>query len=148
MEIVHKKSVIGEPVAQPSTSTPPGPREVRESVLLAAEVSRFGVAVITKHRLRDLSSHGARIDQADALQLGETILVTVGSLAAIGATVMWVADGAAGLKFFEPVDPNAARSKTFVKTSLPNRDPQPSRPSSQRETQLAGWLADLESSYD
>ena len=145
---MHTKSVIGEPVSQPSTSTPPGSREARESVLLAAEVSRFGISNVTKHRLRDLSPHGARIDQADALRRGETILVTVGSLAAIGATVMWVANGAAGLKFFEPIDPDAARSKTFVKTSLPNRDPQPSRPSSQRETQLAGWLAELESSYD
>ncbi len=145
---MNKKSVIGEPGAQSNTAAPCRFREARESVLLAAEVSRFGVKDVTKHRLRDLSSRGAKIDKADALRCGETVLVTVGSLAAIGATVMWVTDGAAGLQFFEPIEPDAARSKTFVKTSLPNRDPQPSRPSSQREIQLAGWLADLESTYD
>ena len=126
---------------------PVGSREPRESVLLAAEVSRFSDPVVTKHRLRDLSPHGARLDKADALRRGETILVTVGSLAAIGATVMWVADGAAGLKFFEAIDLDAARSKTIVKPAPPRRDLTPTRPTPEREAQLAGWLANLENGY-
>ena len=116
-------------------------------MLLAAEVSRFSDPAVTKHRIRDLSPHGARLDKADALRRGETILVAVGSLAAIGATVIWVADEAAGLRFFEKIDPDAARSKTIVKPALSRRDLAPARPTPEREAQLAGWLASLENNY-
>lgn len=116
-------------------------------MLLAAEVSRFGNSAVSKHRVRDLSGNGARLDNAAALRPGETILITVGSLAAVGATVKWVAEGAAGLKFFEPIDPDAARSKTIVKAPPVRHDLAPTRPSPEREARLAGWLSHLESAY-
>lgn len=126
----------------------PTVREIRESVLLAAEVSRFGNSAVTKHRLRNLSPNGAKLDKADALRRGETILIEVGSLPAIGATVMWVDRGDAGVKFFEAIDPATARAKTIVKTTPTRWALAPSNPSPERKAELAGWLANLDHSYD
>lgn len=126
----------------------PALREQRESVMLAAEISRFGdAAAATQHRIRNLSPNGARIDKAATLRRGETILVTVGSLAAIGATVRWVAEHNAGIRFFEMIDPAVARSKTIVKTPHACDALTPSQPTPERDAQLAGWLGDLESAY-
>lgn len=57
------------------------------SVMLSATVERFGGGGPTKHRVRDLSSGGVRIDQADALKAGATVLISVGVFVAVGATV-------------------------------------------------------------
>lgn len=113
--------------APPEDASFPAAREIRESVLLAAEVSRFGKPAVTKHRLRNLSPNGAKLDKAVALRRGETILIAVGSLPAIGATVMWVDHGEAGVKFFETIDPATAMSKTIVKTT-PSRRARPVKP--------------------
>ncbi len=56
--------------------------------------------------------------------------------------VVWVDGQVAGLKFAEPIDLDAARSKTIVSNgkAMPvpvSRDPSPT----------AGWVADLESPY-
>ncbi|WP_189677801.1 PilZ domain-containing protein [Sphingomonas glacialis] len=48
------------------------------------------------HKVRDLSSGGVRVDQSDALRKGATVVITVGSLEAAPATVVWIADGWAG----------------------------------------------------
>lgn len=40
------------------------PREPRQSVFLSATLERFGSAETTRHRVRDLSPQGMRIDQA------------------------------------------------------------------------------------
>ena len=74
-------------------------REPRQSVFLSATLDRFGSADTTKHRVRDLSGQGMRIDQAGGLQVGATVLVTVGQLEAVGATIVWIKEGAAGVKF-------------------------------------------------
>jgi len=66
--------------------------------------------------VRDISETGARIDQAHALTVGATVLVSLGELEAIGATVIWTKLDSAGLKFVEPIDPEAARSKTVVRS--------------------------------
>jgi len=146
--IVNQLSATDGPGARPDDKTTASEgREPRESVLLAASVSRFGNPAVFQHRLRDVSPNGARLDKAAGLRRGETILISVGSLAAIGATVIWVDNGAAGVKFFETIDPNAARSKTFVKVASASPDLAPTTPSAERTAQLTGWLANLESAY-
>ncbi|WP_332790761.1 PilZ domain-containing protein [Sphingomonas sp. GB1N7] len=89
----------------------------RHQVLLAAEISGFGSTAPSKHRIKNLSVSGAQIDHAGALRPGSTVLVTVGTLEAIGATVIWVDEELAGLKFAESIDPARARSKTIISTS-------------------------------
>ena len=90
------------------------PRSPRESVLLSAQIATFGGGAPSKHRIRDLSATGARIDQASMLGSGATVLVSVGLLEAVGATVIWVKDGVAGLKFAVPIDPDAARARAAL----------------------------------
>jgi hypothetical protein len=116
------------------------PRQPRQNVLLGAEISGFGGGAPTKHRVRDLSSTGARVDRAGALKAGSTVLVSVGVLEQVGATVVWVKDDMAGLKFAEPIDPEAARSKTLVAPAV--KPGQGSGPAGG-----AGWIFDLNSPY-
>lgn len=123
-------SPVSEPVA----------RAPRHSVFLSATVQRFGNTAPTKHRVRDLSTGGVRIDQATGLQRGATVLVTVGALEAVGATVIWVRDGAAGLEFAEPIDPDAARAKAAVA-------PRPATPRSAEAGPSAGWVPGLRNPY-
>jgi hypothetical protein len=89
-------------------------RASRDSVMLTALVESFGDVSPSKHRVRNLSSGGARIDKAGDLRAGATVLVTVGALQAVGATVAWVKDDSAGLKFAKPVDPDTARAGALV----------------------------------
>jgi hypothetical protein len=92
----------------------PVERPPRHSVMLSATVQRFGAGPPTKHRVRDLSPGGVRIDQAAALDVGATVLVTVGALQSVGATVVWVRNGLAGLKFASIIDPDDARAKAAI----------------------------------
>lgn len=118
-------------------------RARRESVMLSATVERFGGSVPTNHRVRDLSTGGVRIDQATCLQAGATILVSVGTLQAVGATVVWVKSGSAGLKFAEPINPDNARAKAAIvpraiddgATDVRNAGP------------TAGWMPSLNNPY-
>lgn len=119
------------------------PRAPRHSVFLSATVEHFGAKAPTKHRVRDLSVGGVRIDQAAGLRPGATVLVSVGALAAVGATVVWAKDGIAGLKFAEPIDPEAARAKAAV-APQPFRG-QPRDLGSAGPT--AGWVPNLNSPY-
>jgi hypothetical protein len=105
------------------TVTPSGPdtegaplvsRAPRAHVMLAATVEYFGGTLATRHRVRDLSPGGIRIDQAGPLRTGATVLITVGALEAVGATVKWVRDGQAGLAFAQPIDPEAARDRAMI----------------------------------
>jgi len=81
------------------------PRMPRQHVLLGAEIRGFGSGSPTKHRIRDISETGARVDRAAALKAGSTVLISVGILQAIGATVVWVQDDVAGLEFAETIEP-------------------------------------------
>ena len=130
------------PVSSDSTLHELQPRAERHRVMLGALIERFGHGGATRHRVRDLSTTGVRVDQAERLQRGATVLVTVGSLAAVGATVIWVEQGAAGLRFAQPIDPDDARSKTFVA--------KPSAPTRPRDEPLgkAGWLGHIRGAYD
>ena len=113
-------------------------RAERSNVLLSATVERFGGGAATSHRVRDLSTRGMRVDRADGLARGATVLVTVGDLAAVGATVVWSEDGHAGLRFAEPVDPGRARARTAIRSL--RDETAPGAPSS-------GWLPTLSSPY-
>jgi hypothetical protein len=133
---------MGAPVSSDSAAREHQPRAERHRVMLGALIERFGQAGATRHRVRDLSATGVRIDQAERLQRGATVLVTVGSLAAVGATIVWVEQGLAGLRFAQPINPDDARSKTFVA--------KPSAPTRPREEVLgaAGWLGHIRGAYD
>ena len=97
------------------------PRDRRDHVLLGAVITGFGGGEPTKHRIKDLSVNGARIDRAEDLRSGSTVLVTVGILEAVGATVVWVKDSMAGLKFAQRIDPEKARSKTILPSTSGGR---------------------------
>lgn len=135
------------------TDTPGPDRQPRQNVLLSAELAGFGGGPPTKHRIRDLSSTGARLDRASALKAGATVLVSVGVLEQMGATVVWVKGDVAGLKFVEAIDPDAARSRTIVSTS---QKPALARGATKRQSDLvggfadgpsAGWLPELNNPY-
>jgi hypothetical protein len=113
-------------------------------VMLSATVERFGGRAPTKHRVRDLSAGGIRIDQAEALKVGATVLISVGALEAVGATVRWVADGSAGLAFAEQIDPEHARSRTVI---APRGAAKPSSSHAAPPAPGAGWMADLRSPH-
>lgn len=100
---------------QPADSAGLKPRARRESVFLSAEIMVFGSADITVHRVRNVSTTGVCVDKATALRKGQTVLITVGNLSAVGATVVWVEGGLAGLKFAQQIDPAAARAKAAIR---------------------------------
>lgn len=124
----------------PSADAGRMPRAPRQRVMLSAVIERFGGGPATQHRIRDLSSGGARIDQAEDLHPGATVLVSVGALAAVGATVSWVRDGTAGLQFAEQIDPEAARAKAAIA-------PRAKDAGVAREGLKAGWLPNLSNPY-
>lgn len=128
---------MGEPAIRDSLT----PRMPRQQVLLGAEICGFGGGEPTKHRVKDLSVSGARVDRAGGLKPGATVLVSVGVLRAVGATVIWVRNDMAGLRFAETIDPDAARSKAIIAPPKP-------RPSLAVERgATAGWVQDRSSPY-
>lgn len=124
-----------------STGRVVGPREPRDSVMLSALIERFSGAAPTRHRVRDLSSGGVRIDQAAAFPVGATVLVTIGALESVGATVAWVKDDAAGLHFTHPVNPADARAKAAIVPRIKQE------PVAGRAVPTAGWIPDLNNPY-
>ena len=127
---------MGEPAILELT-----PRMPRQQVLLGAEICGFGGGAVTKHRIKDLSASGAKVDRAGTLKPGATVLVSVGVLKAVGATVIWVRDDLAGLRFSETIDPDAARSKAIIAPPRP-------RPSVAVERgATAGWVQERSSPY-
>jgi len=119
-------------------------RPARRQVMLGAEISRLDGSVPTKHRMKDVSASGARIDRAGMLTAGATVRVSVGVLAAVEATVAWVKGDTAGLHFARPIDVDAARSKTLVTPPKPVAD---HRPLGAEPQATAGWVADLTNPY-
>ncbi|HEX8413706.1 MAG TPA: PilZ domain-containing protein, partial [Sphingomicrobium sp.] len=106
-------------------------------------VEHFGGMPPSKHRVRDLSAGGVRIDQAATLRVGATVLVTVGLLSAVGATVVWVSDGWAGLKFAEEVNPDDARAKAVVAP----RKIEPGARALAAAPPTAGWMQNVTDPY-
>jgi hypothetical protein len=87
------------------------PREARESVFLSAVVTGFGQSVPTTHRARNVSPNGVCVDKAETLKRGQTVVVDIGMLEAVGATVRWVEGTLAGLKFAHPIRIDAAKTR-------------------------------------
>ena len=56
------------PVSSDSTTHELQPRAERHRVMLGALIERFGHGGATRHRVRDLSTTGVRVDQAERLQ--------------------------------------------------------------------------------
>lgn len=128
--------------------TPPM-REPRQRVMLGARIFGFGGCPPTQHRVRDLSSGGARVDQAKSLRVGSTVLVSVGALEEVGATVVWVDDDIAGLRFAQNIDPDAARSKTIVSTGASTAEGLKRTEPGPRGVKAVGtgWAANLDDPY-
>lgn len=127
--------------AQTPSAQTPSPRAMRHSVMLGASIERFGEGKTTKHRIRDLSPGGVRIDQAAGLAVDATVLVTVGTLDSVGATVVWVKDGWAGLQFAREIDPAAARAKAAIAPRVEERT------TTTKGSPSAGWIPNLTSPY-
>lgn len=87
------------------------PREPRESVFLSAVVTGFGQPAPTMHRARNVSPNGVCIDRAEALRPGQTVVVDIGMLEEVGATIKWVAGALAGLRFAHPIPIEAAKTR-------------------------------------
>ena len=118
------------------------PRAPRNSVMLSAMIERAGGGAPTRHRVRDLSAGGLRIDQAVAIHVGEAVRITVGAIESAAATVAWVRNGAAGLRFAHVINPDDARAKAIV---APRPPQQPSIVDGIVPT--AGWIPDLTDPY-
>lgn len=140
-------TIMSDPVDPTATggarTGEPAAREPRDSVMLSATLERFGASTATKHRVRDLSTGGVRIDQAADLRTGATVLVSIGALQAVGATVVWVEKGSAGLRFLEPINPDEARAKAAIAPRPAGGAPQPAAP----KAPTAGWVHDLNNPY-
>ncbi|KQN94100.1 hypothetical protein ASE95_04305 [Sphingomonas sp. Leaf231] len=77
------------------------PREPRSSVILYARIEHGERSV--EVRVRNLSATGACVDNPGELQKGNRIGVTMGSLVALSAEVMWTSPTLAGLHFSDGV---------------------------------------------
>ena len=121
----------------------PVKRIPRNSVMLSALVEQPGRAEPGRHRVRDLSSGGVRIDTRHSMRVGENVRVTIGALARVRAKVAWVKEGWAGLKFVFPVNPDEARAAAAIP---PGSGPMDTRAST-GTTPNAGWLSDLSDPY-
>ncbi|MBV2149173.1 PilZ domain-containing protein [Sphingobium sp. AS12] len=97
------------------------PRAQRASVMLGAMIEYGNGKEPTKHRVRDISAGGIRIDGAHEMQAGTEVTVSIGLLQAIAGSVKWTRQGLAGIAFNEMIDPSEARKRpgdtSYVVTS-------------------------------
>jgi hypothetical protein len=102
--------------SRPAMTNPvtPRPREPRDSVFLTAELVGFGGGGPTVHRVRNISPHGACIDRAEQRRRGETVAISIGHVADVGATVVWVDRGLAGLRFAHRIALEQARARAAI----------------------------------
>jgi hypothetical protein len=92
-------------------SSPEQARKKRESVFLTAHVRVFGGEEASTHRARNLSETSVCLDQAESLTAGQTVLIKIGLLDDVGASVIWSEKGLAGLRFAQPINPDAAKRR-------------------------------------
>jgi hypothetical protein len=121
----------------------PAERSPRLNVMLMATVEHFRWAAPTRHRVRDLSMGGARIDNAEKMLAGETLQISIGAAQAITATIKWVRQGFAGLSFEEVINVDEAR-KNVASQPKPIARPKLQVASS---APTAGWYTDLKDPY-
>jgi hypothetical protein len=89
-------------------------RARRSSVMLKAEVAT-SLGVRTTHRVRNLSATGAQVDQAETIQSEAGVLLCLGTLDPIPATIIWTTGTRAGLAFADPIDVDDPRIKMALK---------------------------------
>lgn len=119
------------------------PRDQRANVMLIATIEHFGGQSTTTHRVRDLSPGGIRVDGAADLRAGATVLISVGALQTVSASVRWVREGAAGLAFAEQINPDEARAKVaMAPAETGRRQIAPAAPGLK-----AGWIKNLSNPY-
>ncbi len=106
----------------------PHGRDKRSSVIIKASVIVAGMRL--ERRVRNLSLHGACIDNQNDLIVGATVYVSMGTLDDLAAEVMWASPRLAGLRFTLPIDLEAAR-----------------RPRGSGTVARAGWMIDTDSAY-
>ena len=99
------------------------PRAPRYSVMLMATTERLGRQATTEHRVSNLSEDGVCVQRGGIFRAGETLILTVGNLMAVGAQVQWVLNGCAGMQFTQSISIDdalgkAARPPKMTKPSL------------------------------
>lgn len=104
-------------------------REKRSSVIVRAVVMTAD-GRSRERRVRNLSPHGACIEHNGDLEAGMTVMLHMGSMPDLVATVRWVSERLAGLRFSELIDLDEARKPRGVGV-----------------TPRAGWIADLNNPY-
>ncbi len=87
---------------------PDSAREKRSGVIIRAIID-FGDRS-AERRVRNLSEHGACIDNAGDLKEGQRLRVAMGRLDDLAAVVMWTTDKLAGLRFDDGIDLAEARA--------------------------------------
>ena len=118
-------------------------RAPRLNVMLMATIEHAPGSEPTRHRVRDLSTTGARIDNAEKLSAGQTLQISIGTAQTITANIKWVRQGAAGLSFEEAVDIDAARKSVATKPKS-IACPKAQVPSS---VPTEGWFSALKDPY-
>lgn len=108
------------------------PREPRNSVILYARIDHVDRTV--EVRVRNLSATGACIENPGELNQGDQIAVSMGSLVALSAEVMWTSATLAGLHFSDgAIDLAEARRPR-------DRGASAAKPS-------AGWISNIQHAY-
>ncbi|UVO50974.1 PilZ domain-containing protein [Sphingomonas sp. SUN019] len=105
-------------------------RNPRSSVIIRALIEVPGVQ--SERRVRNLSATGACVDDDGTLATGMILRVSMGSIHAIEAEVMWTRATLAGIRFAWPVDLREARRP---------------RGSAARFTAAAGWVVEVDDPY-
>lgn len=118
-------------------------RAPRLNVMLMATVQHARWTGPTTHRVRDLSTRGAKIDKAERLRVGDTFKISIGAAQAIMASVKWVRMGSAGIAFDEEIDIDEAR-KRVASTPKPLATAKPKIPLT---VPTAGWFEKIRDPY-
>ena len=105
------------------------PREKRNSVIVRAIVMTPD-GKSRESRVRNLSRHGACMEHHGDLTAGMTVMLHLGSMPDLMATVRWIGERLAGLSFAEDIDLDEARKPRGVGV-VPR----------------VGWIADLNNPY-
>jgi hypothetical protein len=111
----------------PSTDLAAPTRKKRAGVILRAAIELDGVTV--ERRVRNLSEHGACVDNEGDLVAGTQVVVTMGQLERLSAEVVWAESKLAGLSFRRALDLEAARKPRGTVAAR------------------AGWVGDMASPY-
>ena len=114
------------------TAPPPAERPRRDSVILNARIETNDGVV--ECRVRNLSETGACIDNKAALRPDDRVLVTMGTVHHVEATVRWAEGGRVGL-YFEGAKIDIAAARRPRGTVAP------------ASRNVAGWLENMHSPY-